>query len=131
MNMTTIKLKPLVARVSLACLALLCVEAVQPKVARAEWFRSLYAGQSDWVTYTLNPGRYVLDASTLLNLGDVDVEIYDTTGTRFVKGNKVGRDRVFFNVPQGAEGEFKVKYSMPFCINPAGPCAVNLDISSQ
>lgn len=131
MNITTIKFKPLVAKISLACLALVCVEAVQPKVARAEWFRSLYAGQSAWVNYTLNSGSYVIEASTFLGLGDVDIEIYDTNGTRFAKANKVGRDRIAFDVPQGAEGNFKLKYSMPFCINPAGACAVNIDISSQ
>ncbi|MEB3293087.1 MAG: hypothetical protein VKJ24_07995 [Synechococcales bacterium] len=131
MNITTLKFKSLAARVSLACLALLCLEAMQPKVARAEWLKSLYAGQSAWATYTLNPGNYVLEASTLLNLGDVDIEIYDTTGTRFAKGTKMGSERIFFSVPQGAEGGFSVKYSMPFCINPAGPCPVNIVLSSR
>ena len=128
---TSIKFKPLVAQFSLACLALVCVEAVQPKIARAEWLKSLYAGQFAWATYTLNSGNYVLEASTLLNLGDVDIEIYDTAGNRFVKSTKMGGEQIFFSIPQGAEGSFKVKYSMPFCINPAGSCPVNIDISRR
>jgi hypothetical protein len=131
MNITTIKFKPLVTKVSLACLALICVEAVQPKIARAEWLKSLYAGQSAWATYNLNAGDYVLEASTLLNLGDVDIELYDAADNQFAKGKKLGGEQIFFNVPQGAEGSFKVKYSMPFCINPAGSCPVNIDISRR
>ena len=131
MNITTIKFRPLVARVSLACLALFCVEAVQPRAAMAKWFNSLYAGQHDWATYTLGAGDYVLKASTVFNLGDVDIDIYDTTGQRFRKGREMGSETIYFTVPQGAEGDFKVKYSMPFCINPAGACVVDMDIFRQ
>ncbi|WP_293145834.1 MULTISPECIES: hypothetical protein [unclassified Microcoleus] len=121
----------LVCQVSLACFAVFCMEGLQPREVMAKLFRSLYAGQHDWVTWTLAPGSYVLKASTLLNLGDVDIEIYDTTDQRFAKGNKLGSETIFFNVPQGAEGDFKIKYSMPLCVNPAGACAVNIDIFSQ
>lgn len=131
MNITTIKFNPLIAKVSLICLSLLCLEAVQPQKAMAKWFNALYAGQHAWTTYTLEAGNYVLKASTVLNLGDVDIDIYDTTGQRFAKGRKVGSETIYFNVPQGAEGNFKIKYSMPFCLNPAGACVVDMDVFSR
>jgi hypothetical protein len=36
-----------ICRVALACFAVLLMEGLQPREAIAEWFRSLYAGQSD------------------------------------------------------------------------------------
>lgn len=123
--------KRLGCQVSLALFAVFCMEGLQPREVMAKLFRSLYAGQDDWVTWTLSPGSYILQASTILNLGDVDIEIYDTTGRRFATGKKLGSETIYFNVPQGAEGDFKIKYSMPFCVNPAGACAVNIDIFTQ
>ncbi len=123
--------KPMLAKVSLVCLALLCVEALQPRQAMAKWLNSLYAGQHDWATYSLAPGDYVLKANTVFNLGDVDIDIYDTTGQRFAKGREMGGETIPFTVPQGAAGDFKVKYSMPLCINPAGACVVDMEIYRQ
>ena len=121
----------LIYQISLACFAILFVEGLNQREAKAEWVRSLYAGQHNWATLTLSPGSYVLKATTFLNLGDVDIEIYDTTDQKFVEGKKVGSETISFNVPQGAQGVFKIKYSMPFCVNPAGACAVNIDIFSR
>lgn len=123
--------KQFIGRISLACLAILAVEGINPRVAQAEWLQSLYAGQSAWASWNLGPGSYVLQAQTLLNLGDVDVEIYDATGQRFARGNALGSETIYFTVPQGAEGAFQVQYSMPFCVNPAGACAVDIQIRYQ
>jgi hypothetical protein len=131
MERTVMNYQRFVSQVSFACFAVLCVEGLQPREAMAKWFNSLYAGQHDWATYSLAPGDYVLKASTVLNLGDVDIDIYDTTGQRFAKGRKMGSETIDFTVPQGAGGDFKVKYSMPFCINPAGACIVDMDIYKQ
>jgi hypothetical protein len=127
----TLKIKALATLAAISAFAVLGMEALQPQAAMAKWFRSLYAGQHDWVTWTIDPGEYVLEASTLLNLGDVDIEIYDTRGQMFASGKKLGGETIFFSVPQGAEGDFKIKYSMPLCINPAGACPVNINIESS
>lgn len=120
--------KQFIGRISLACLALLAVEGFRPGAAQAEWLRSLYAGQSNWVSWELGPGSYVLQAQTLLNLGDVNVDIYDPTGQRFARGNELGGELIYFTVPQGGGGTFQAEYSMRLCVNPAGACAVNIQI---
>lgn len=120
--------KQFIGRLSLACLAAVAIEGFNPRLATATWLQSLYAGQSAFASWDLGPGRYVLEARTLMNLGDVDIEIYDATGRRFAQGNDLGGEVIYFTVPQGAEGSFRVRYSMPFCVNPAGACAVNVEI---
>ncbi|NJO64731.1 MAG: hypothetical protein HC836_43325 [Richelia sp. RM2_1_2] len=103
------------------------VEILHPLEARGEWFRSVYAGQSDWVKWNLAQGNYVLEANTFLNLGDVDIEFYDYTGKNLLfKSNSSGNETISFTVNQG--GTFLIKYSMPVCINPWGACAVEINI---
>lgn len=120
----------LISRVSLACLTVLLLEGLNPLAAKAEWVRSLYAGEANWVTLTINnPGGYILEVNSAL--GDVDVDLYDTTGRRFARGKKLGDETISFSVPPGAEGVFRVRYSMPFCINPMGACGVNMNIYRQ
>ncbi|WP_068515225.1 hypothetical protein [Leptolyngbya sp. O-77] len=64
-------------------------------------------------------------------LGDVDVELYDPTGRQFARGQRFGNETIFFTVPPGAEGTFRVRYSMPICVNPLGACNVNISIYRQ
>ncbi|MBH8572354.1 hypothetical protein I8752_04755 [Nostocaceae cyanobacterium CENA369] len=117
----------LICRVCLACSAFFILEGLMAQEARGEWVRSLYAGQSDWVKWNLSQGSYVLEASTLLNAGDVDIEFYDYTGQNLLfKGNKAGGEIIPFTVNQ--EGDFYIKYSMPVCINPWGACAVEINV---
>lgn len=108
-----------------------CVEGFNSQEVKAESVPSLHAGQSNSMIWTLSPGNYVLEASTFLGLGDVDVEIYDPAGRRFAVGNRLGDETINFNVPQGAGGDFRVRYSMFLCVNPAGACAVNIDITRR
>ncbi|OLP17023.1 hypothetical protein BST81_18790 [Leptolyngbya sp. 'hensonii'] len=122
--------KRLMSRVSLACLTIVLMERLDPLTAKAEAVRPLYAGGTDWVRLTINrPGGYILEATSVL--GDVDVELYDTTGQRFARGKKLGNETIFFNVPSGAEGVFRVRYSMPICVNPLGACNVNINLYPQ
>lgn len=123
--------KRLIGRVSFACLAILLTEGLNPVAANAERVRSLYAQESDWVNLTVNPGVYILQVAAIANLGDVDVDLYDTNGRRFARGTRVGNETIRFTVPQGAEGVFQVRYSMPFCLNPAGPCGVTMNLYPQ
>lgn len=118
----------LISRVSsFACVAVLIAEGYQPQKAMAEFAGYLYAQQYDWVSYNLDPGTYHLEASTWLNLGDVDIEIYDSTRQNLLlKSNKAGGEIMHFTVQQG--GDFYIKYSMPFCINPAGACGVDIKV---
>ncbi len=120
----------LVRRVSLMCLAIALMEGLNPLAAKAEPVRPLYPGEANWATLTINrPGSYILEVSSAL--GDVDVELYDPTGRQFARGRRFGNETIFFNVPAGAEGVFRVRYSMPFCVNPLGACNVNINIYTQ
>ena len=116
--------KRVLATAVISPLLICCVAA---ESARAEWVRSLYAGQSDWVPVTLDRGDYTIAASTLWSLGDVDIELYDASRqTRIARTNAFGNDQMNITVHRG--GTFYIKYSMPFCVNPAGACAVNIDV---
>ncbi|MFQ3616769.1 MAG: hypothetical protein SNJ81_08990 [Cyanobacteriota bacterium] len=64
-------------------------------------------------------------------LGDVDVELYAPTGQQFARGRRFGNEAIFFTVPPGAEGTFRIRYSMPICVNPLGACNVNINIYRQ
>ena len=46
----------LISRAFLACFAVVLMESLQPREAVAEWFRSLHAGQSAWIRWSLEPG---------------------------------------------------------------------------
>ncbi|NJL23408.1 MAG: hypothetical protein HC895_25500 [Leptolyngbyaceae cyanobacterium SM1_3_5] len=123
--------KQLVSWISLACLATLTVEAVNPRPANAQRVPSLYAGQSEWVSWDLTPGEYILEAQTVLNLGDVDVAIHDPTGRRFAQGTVFGGEVIAFTVNPGGQGTYRVRYSMPMCVNPLGACAVTINLRRQ
>lgn len=118
----------LIRQISLACFATFLMEGLNPQAAKAEWMRSLYAGNHDWANWSLSSGSYVLEASTFLNLGDVNVELYNAAGQRVAVGNALGSDTVFFSVPQGTQADLQVRYSMRLCANPMGACAVNLSV---
>lgn len=95
--------------------------------AYATWVRSLYAGQSDWATVTLLEGNHTIVASTLWSLGDVDIELYDSTRQTLIgRSNKLGNESMNVTVYQA--GTFHIKYSMPMCVNPLGACAVEINI---
>ncbi|HBK63041.1 MAG TPA: hypothetical protein DD000_05780 [Cyanobacteria bacterium UBA11166] len=115
---------------SLACLAVLIAEGYQPRKAMAEFAGYLYAQQYNWVTYNLAPGSYRLEASTWLNLGDVDIEVYDSTRQNLLfKSNKLGGEIINFTVNRG--GDFHIKYKMLLCANPAGACGVDIKAIGQ
>ncbi|MBE9080521.1 hypothetical protein IQ241_25110 [Romeria aff. gracilis LEGE 07310] len=95
--------------------------------AKAEWYRPLHAGRYDWVRLNLDPGTYTVRAYTL---GDVDIALYDASKqTHFSRIRAVeadGYDTMRFEI--GERGVFNVKYSMVTCLNPWGPCGVNIDL---
>jgi hypothetical protein len=115
-------------QISFACFAAFLIEGLNPQAAKAEWFPSLYAGRAASATWTLAPGNYTLEASTFLNLGDINVEIYDPTGRMFARGTQLGGEVIHFSVPQGGEGNFQVRYNMNLCANPMGACMVEINI---
>lgn len=120
----------LISRVSLACLTIVLMEGLNPLAAKAEPVSPLYAGGANWATLTINSaGSYILEVNSAL--GDVDVELYAPTGQQFARSRRFGNETIFFNVPPGAEGTFRVRYSMPICVNPLGACNVNINIYRQ
>ncbi|WP_448596952.1 hypothetical protein [Thermoleptolyngbya sp.] len=120
----------LLSQVSLACLTIVLIEGLKPLAAKAEPVSPLHAGTANWATLTINrPGGYILEVTSAL--GDVDVEVYDPAGRRFAQGRRLGNETIFFNVPPGAEGTFRIRYSMAICVNPLGACGVNINIYRQ
>ena len=98
--------------------------------AKAEWYRSIYSGQHDWIDLRVNPGTYSVNASTLMDLGDVDIALYDSTGQNLLlEDTSFGDARLVFTTSTG--GHYKVKYSMFACVNPFGACAVEINTFSQ
>ena len=74
------------------------------------------------------PGDYILEASTFLDAGNVDIEFYDDTAENLLFSSKEGvSETIPFTVHQG--GDFYIKYLMPVCINPWGACAVEINVS--
>jgi hypothetical protein len=113
-------------RVSVAVTAIplvLCSIFVQD--AKADMFRSLSAGQENWINVTLDEGRHAIIANSPGSLGDVDIYLYDTSGEYVMQSNSFGTDRIDFTVNRG--GTYYIKYKMSTCINPFGACNVSLD----
>lgn len=80
------------------------------------------------IKWSLNPGDYVLEASTLLNAGNIDIEFYDHTGENLLfRSNEGVSETIPFTVHQG--GDFYIKYSISVCINPWGACAVEINVN--
>jgi len=118
--------KNILGRISVVTIAsAIFIGGVLAQKARAEWLRSLYAGQQSWAQVYLGTGEQTIVAETLLNLGDIDIELYDSSGQNLIaRANRVGNEQMTVIVHQ--ESYFALKYSMPFCINPLGACAVNI-----
>ncbi len=96
------------------------------QASKAEWVKSLPAGGEDWVSYDLSRGDYLFEASTLWSLGDVDIEVYDSSNNLIGRANTLGTDRI--RLSAAYRDTFYVKYKMPFCVNPVGDCAVNISV---
>jgi hypothetical protein len=121
------KMSYLLKRVSIATAAIpvvICSLLIQD--AKADMYRSLAAGQEDWVRVTFDEGRHAIIANSPGSLGDVDISLHDSSGQYIMGSNNFGTDRLNFTVHQG--GTFYIKYKMSACANFFGPCNVSIDI---
>ncbi|MGR3279154.1 hypothetical protein ACSYAD_29240 [Acaryochloris marina NIES-2412] len=120
------KVRNILRRASVAASAIpFALVSVLSQPARAEMYRSVSAGQEDWVRVTFDEGRHAIIANSPGSLGDVDITLYNSSKEYLMHANRFGTDRLDFTVSQG--GTFYVKYRMATCANPFGPCNVSLD----
>lgn len=126
------KIKAFLSKATLAVIATpLLFSTVLSQTAKAEevWPRSLYSQQHDWLAVNVSgPGTYTIEARTLLNAGDVDIELYDGFRETLIgEADAAGTDRLTFTVNRA--GTYQLKYKMFACLNPFGPCAVSVELS--
>jgi len=125
------KIKRLLNKATFAAIAApLFVGSLFAQTAKAEevWHKSLYSQEHNWVSINVrSAGTYTIEARTLWNAGDVDIELYDSSrGILINRSNTVGTDRITFTANRA--GNYQLKYKMFACLNPFGPCAVGVDI---
>ena len=96
-----------------------------PQKAKAE--EALNPNQYAWVNYNLQPGSYLLEATSYW--GDVDIEVYDLNGELALQGRNFGNESMSFTIYRA--GVYGIKYLMPICLNPFGACDVDIEVLQQ
>ena len=116
-----------VQKVSLHVLAIsTLLFGVMERRAIAESYGPISPGEYNWVRLDLSPGNYHVKASTL---GDVDLSLYDATGSNPLPINAIeadGYDNMYFSADTNTT--VQLKYALNSCFNPWGPCWVNINI---